>query len=299
MTRPPRIAVATFAGMPDLDADGPALLAALGRAGAEAEAHVWNDPAVDWRRHDLVLVRSTWDYVLHREEFLAWARGVPAISNPADVLAWNTDKHYLLDLQRAEVPVVPTLFLEPDEPFAHAEPAGAAEVVVKPVVSAGARDTGRFRAGSAEAVDLARHLHGQGRAVMVQPYQSRIDEAGETALLFLGGEFSHAVRKAPLLAGGRSAPAVGDEVLDRITAATAAPGQLEVARAALAAVPGGPERLTYARVDLVPGPGGEPVLLELEVSEPSLFLHHAPAAAVDRFARAVVAAARDAGAPAG
>ncbi|PPK92618.1 glutathione synthase/RimK-type ligase-like ATP-grasp enzyme [Kineococcus xinjiangensis] len=289
---PPRVAVATSAAVPHLDSDGPELLAALARAGVAADVRVWDAPDADWSEYDLVLVRSTWDYTGRRDEFLAWARSVAATSNPADVLEWNTDKHYVLDLERAGVPVVPTLFLEAEAPFAFRVPAGAGEVVVKPAVSAGATDTGRFAVGDAGATELARHLHGRGRTVMVQPYQSGIDAAGETAVLFLGGEFSHVVRKAPLLTGpGVGTPAMGDDVQDRITVTTPTTAQLAVARAALEAVPGGAHQLTYARVDLVPGADGEPLVLELEVSEPSLFLRHAPAGALDRFARSVAAAA--------
>jgi hypothetical protein len=69
---------------------------------------------------------------------------------------------------------------------------------------------------------------------------------------------------------------------------TASDRELHIAQRALAAVPGGAERLLYARVDLIPGPDGDPVLLELELTEPSLFLRHDEGAA-ERFADAVAA----------
>jgi hypothetical protein len=112
----PLIGIATCAAVPDLDEDGPLLLAALRAAGARAQPAVWDDDIVDWAAFDAVLVRSTWDYPLRRDEFLRWARGCPRTANPVDVLVWNTDKRYLDDLARAGVPTVPTLLVPPGSP---------------------------------------------------------------------------------------------------------------------------------------------------------------------------------------
>ena len=287
-----RVAVATCRALPELDEDGPLLLAALAGAALLAEAAVWDDPAVDWASYDAVLVRSTWDYVARRDAFLAWARRCRRLLNPADVLAWNTEKTYLDDLARAGVPTVPTVFCAPGQPVA--VPPAWSDVVVKPSVSAASADTGRFPAGSPEALALVRRLHEQGRTVMLQPYLRGIDADGETALVVLGGELSHAVRKAPLLPAAGLAVPVGDDdpQHDVITASTATAAQREVAAAALAAVPGGAGALAYARVDLVPGEDGAPLLLELELTEPSLFLRHAAPEGVARLAEAVRAAAQ-------
>ena len=279
MSARPRVALATCARKRDLDEDGPALLAALAELGVDAVPAVWDDPAQQWASYDLVVVRSTWDYTLRRAEFLDWAAGVPRLANPADVLVWNTDKRYLAELAAAGVPVVPTAFVAPGEAFE----VPAYEHVVKPTVSAGARDTVRVAAGESSEAHAAALL-GAGRDVMVQPYQSAVDEAGETAVLYFLGEHSHAARKAPVLARGSGHP---DDVA--ITPATATGEQLAVAAAALAAVPF-PGPLLYARVDLVPGADGGPVLMELELVEPSLFLGRSPGA-VERFAAAVRARA--------
>ena len=280
-----RVAVATCRDLPDLDEDGPLLLAALTAGGLRPEPAVWDDDGVDWAAYDLVLVRSPWDYVPRRPQFLAWARACRRTANPAEVLAWNTDKTYLGELSAAGVPVVPTAFRRPGE--ALDVPAGWDDLVVKPAVSAGSADTRRFPAGAPEAAALLGDLHAQGRTVMLQPYLPRIDADGETALVFLGGAYSHAVRKAPLLpATGLATPVSADDGQDDvISAATATPAQLDVARRALAAVPGGPEALSYARVDLVPGDDGAPLLLELELTEPSLFLADAPGEGLERWVR--------------
>ncbi|MDL2335376.1 MAG: hypothetical protein QFC55_05035, partial [Chloroflexota bacterium] len=103
-----RIALATCAALPDLDPDEQLLLEPLRALGVEARAAVWDDATVDWAAFDLVVIRSTWEYASRRDEFVAWTRSVPRIVNPANVVAWNTDKHYLRDLAAAGVPVVPT-----------------------------------------------------------------------------------------------------------------------------------------------------------------------------------------------
>jgi hypothetical protein len=270
-----QVALVTFSGFPDLYEDDRLVVAPLQAAGVEVRPAVWDDPAVDWSSYDLVVVRSTWDYPLRRDEFLNWAASVPRLANPADVLTWNTDKRYLAELAAAGVPVVPTEFVAPGEDY----DLPLYEHVVKPTVSAGARDTRRFAAGE-DSAEHAEALLAASRHVMVQPYQPAVDEAGETAVLFFRGEHSHAARKAPVLVPGLDDP---NEV--GITPREATSAQLAVAEAALAAVPW-PEPLLYARVDLVPGPDGAPVVMELELTEPCLFLLQSVAAA-DRFGDAI------------
>ncbi len=287
------VAVATCRDVPALDADGAVLLAALRRAGLQPEVRVWDDPSVDWSSYRLVLIRSTWDYFLRREQFVKWIRSCPATANPAAVLVWNTDKRYLLDLQRAGVPVVPTVVFAPGEPVDVPQAWTRGKVVFKPTVSGAAADTGRYRPGAGQARNLAEHVHGQGRAVMVQPYQAQVEQHGETSLVYLGGRLSHAFSKQALLtAPGTREPLRGDAALDAVTAVSATPEQRTVADAALAAVPGGRDQLSYARVDLIADDAGRPLLLELELTEPSLFLRFADDGAADRLAVDIAARAR-------
>ncbi|MFI2712467.1 RimK family alpha-L-glutamate ligase [Micromonospora sp. NPDC018662] len=287
----PRVALVTCAALPDLDPDDRLVLGPLAARGVAVEIAVWDDPAVDWSRYDLVLLRSPWDYALRRDDFVAWARTVPTLVNPADVVAWNTDKRYLAELSGAGVPTVPTAWVAPGESWT--APADG-EYVLKPAVSAGSQDTGRYDLADPEHRELAsahlRRLGDAGRVAMVQPYLDAVDTDGETALLFLAGPdglaFSHAIRKGPMLTG----PDRGEAALykeERIDARTATDAQRAVAGKVLAAVPGGTDRLLYARVDLIPGPDGGPVLVELELTEPSLFVGYAEGAP-DRLADAVL-----------
>lgn len=266
----PRVALATCAEIPEGDEDVPALTAALGGLGVEAEAAIW-DGEVDWAGFDLVVLRSTWDYAERREEFLAWAGSVPRVLNSVPIVEWNTDKErYLTDLAAAGVPVVPTEFVAPGSPIA--PPRGP--FVVKPAVSAGGRSSARFEPAEADAARaLAGRIHADGRTAMVQPH---LGELEETALVYLDGAYSHAVRRrVPLPAAGERTVFHLDEEVAR-TEPT--PAERAVAEAALACAPG---ELLYARVDLLGG-----AVLELEATEPSLYLGFGDGAAA-RFATAI------------
>lgn len=279
----PRVALVTCAAHADLDPDDRPLVAALAEHGVTATAEVWDDPAVAWDGFDLVVLRSPWDYTDEADGFVAWCRSVPRLANPVEVVAWNVDKRYLGELAAAGVPVVPTTYLAPGEAMG---PLSEGEVVVKPTVSAGSRDTLRLSDRAAIDQHLS-HIHASGRTAMVQPYLPAVDEAGETACVFIGGRYSHAARKGPLLPLGRSL-VDGLYAPEEMSAREATVDELEVAHAALAAVPGGPD-LLYARVDLLLDPHGRPVVLELELVEPSLFL--AIGNAHQRLADAIVARA--------
>ncbi|WP_260610337.1 RimK family alpha-L-glutamate ligase [Streptomyces sp. WAC06614] len=274
------------------DEELPTLLAALRERGADAEAVVWDADPGTWGRFDLAVIRSTWDYTGRLEEFLTWADTAAKATrlwNPAATVRWNSDKHYLRDLAERGVPVVPTRFLEPGGQYTEADVDGADGVVVKPSVSVAARDTARYEPGrAADALGHARMLLEQGRGVLVQPYLHRVAE-GERALVFFSGVFSHAIRKGPLL----TEPGVIDNA--RIPHPSVVPyepteAELRTARAALAATPSAEPPL-FARVDLALDGAGEPVLMELELIEPYLFLDRSPGA-VERFAGAVAGLGR-------
>ncbi|MEU4126614.1 ATP-grasp domain-containing protein [Streptomyces virginiae] len=290
-----RVAVVTSATGLDEDTDLPLLLEALRSAGLSAEPVAWDtDPRRGWAGYDLAVIRSTWDYVGRIDEFLAWvdaAARVTRLWNPAPLVRWNSDKGYLLDLAGRGVPVVPTRCIVPGDTYVEEDFEGTHGVVVKPSVSAGARDTARYEPGrGADAERHARMLLGQGRTALVQPYLPLVEE-GERALVFFAGTFSHAIRKQALL----TEPGEMDN--DRAAHPGAAlhmptEAELRTARAALAAVPAPGEPL-FARVDLVLDGSREPVLMELELIEPNLFLGLDPRGP-ERFALAVAAAAREA-----
>jgi hypothetical protein len=296
----PAIAFVSARAARGLDEDVPPFEAALRAAGARMEVVDWDDPTVEWESFDLVLLRSTWDYTERLREFLVWVDTTArrtTVLNPPSVVRWNTDKHYLGELARAAVPipVVPSTFVEPGESAERALDSFLArhdcpEFVVKPSVGANSRDTERHARTRVEpALAQARRLLDAERSVLLQPYLDSVDRDGETALIYFAGKFSHAIRKAPLLPGVAGSPAVGLFGQERITARVPGADELRVGEEVLAGLPF--DTPLYARIDLIRDAGGAPTLLELELTEPSLFLVHAPGAA-ERFSAAVLEVAR-------
>ncbi len=284
-----RVALVTCADYPDLEPDDQRVIPALAALGIAAQAEVWNNPDVDWAAYDATVLRSPWDYASQRDAFLAWARKVPRLANRADVIDWNTDKRYLAELAASGVPVTPTTFVGPSEMWL--PPTGESDYVIKPAISAGSKDTGRYGAAHRdEAIAHVNRLQRDRRVVMIQPYLPAVDTYGETALLYFADPasgrlvFSHAVRKGPMLEG----PDTGVEGLykaETISARVPSQAELAVAEIVLATMP---SSLLYARVDLIPDPEGDPMVLEVELTEPSLFFEHSDGSA-DRFAAAIAA----------
>lgn len=297
-----RLALATCAGLPDLDPDDRLLRDELVGRGIAVDAAVWDDPTIDWATYQHVVVRNTWDYTDRRVQFVDWARRVEATTallNPAEVIAWNTDKTYLRDLEQRGLPIVPTIWLDPERNFSaraiHTRFPAFGEFVIKPTVSAGSRDTGRYDASLTPqrmlAITHAKNLLAVGRDVMLQRYLRHVDDSGETALVYLDGQFSHAVRKNALLAGPYRAADLDGQLYHEEVVTPREPTDVERdlgdrVVAALGEMFPGP--LLYARVDLIPDDEGKPVIIEVEVTEPSLFLAHGEGA-VARAADAVAA----------
>ena len=217
-----------------------------------------------------MILRATWDYIDRLDEFLAWTRRVRNLLNAPKVVAWNTDKRYLADLAKAGVPTVPSRFFAPGERVRL--PAG--EVVVKPAVGAGSVGAQRFTDPDAARAHAA-VLHVEGRTVLVQPYDPRVED-GETALVFVGGRQSHAFTKGPILPPPGTAPVFDESGTYAEESLTPADPDFEVwdvghvALAAAAAHLGiDVGELLYARVDVI-GDRRDAQLLELELVEPSL-----------------------------
>jgi O-ureido-D-serine cyclo-ligase len=188
---------------------------------------------------------------------------------------------------------VPSTFVEPGDDASRALDAFLAnagdEFVVKPSVGAGSRDAQRYARSEREsAIEHAQRLLDANRSVLLQPYLARVDAHGETALLFVDGRFSHAIRKGPLLRRGEG-PTRALFAAEHITPREASADEIAVAERTLAAIPFA-KPLLYARVDLIHDDAGAPCVLELELSEPSLFFAQAPGSA-ERFAKAIAARA--------
>ncbi len=279
------IAFATCTKLPEGSPDDQQAAELLG-----AEFVIWNDPNVDWDRFEKVIVRSVWDYTVNRDAFVAWARSLDGkIANSPELLAFNSDKSYLGTLA---APTVPTTFVVPGAET----PELRGEVVVKPTISAGGKDTGRFDPDHHDqARDLIAQIHASGRVAMVQPYIAGVDAAGETAIVFIDGQRSHELHKKPVLREQGPAelldpndPSSEAAIMhddDLVTAAPAGAEYLALAEATLAEISERFGTPLYARIDMVPGPAG-PVVMEIEAVEPCLYFDLVPGSA-QRFAAAV------------
>ncbi len=283
--KPPAVAIATCAAVAGVEMEDLLLIEALGRRGINAVHAIWNDSAVDWSSFPLVVIRSTWDYPDFHGEFLAWAGKLRRVFNPLPILRWNTDKRYLNDLDRAGLPVIPTRFLEPGDVF---DPPSS-PFVIKPAVSCGAKDTARYDASSiAKACEHVRRLQANGRTVLVQPYLADIEEKGEVAIMFLGGTYSHSIRRGALL-NDIGLPNDGQTVPLNVQTHEATKEERSLAEEVMLHIPGEAADLLYGRVDLVPGPNGKLMVLEVELTEPSLFLDFSTGG-IERLADAVASA---------
>jgi glutathione synthase/RimK-type ligase-like ATP-grasp enzyme len=272
------VALASCRELPEPDSDEAPLLQALRAAGLSAEVLAWDDPKAPFARARFTCLRATWNYPEDPEGFLRWAErtaSVSALHNPLSVVRWNLHKSYLLDLERAGVPVVPTLLVRRGSAATLASVVadrGWSDVVLKPAVSAASRGT--LRAGPEDGEAHFRALVAQGD-VLVQPYLRSVEDYGERALVWIDGKVTHAVRKSRRFLGDAESVSLAGPV---------PPDELELAARALAALPRElrNDSLLYARIDMARAPDGGPRVMELELIEPSLFFRESEEA-LDRF----------------
>lgn len=263
----------------DLDHDTAPLLAALRARGLAAESVVWHDAGTDWAGFDLLVLRSPWDYPDRLGDFTGWLAHVESVTtvlNPPALVRWNLDKRYLDQLARLGVATVPTTYRTALDQVRADLSRAAGRVVLKPAVSAGARDTGLFRPDDPAALALAARVLAGGGVVLVQPEVEELSRGHEKALYLIDGQPTHAIGKGALLAeGGGLLGGVYVEHPERVPVTA---DEAAFARRALAAV----ERATgagtplYARIDLVRSARYGLVLLEAELFEPALNLHVVP-----------------------
>ena len=288
---PKSVALVSCAEAHDHDTDLPLLIRAFGDRGIVADVVDWDNPTVDWSQYVAAVLRSPWDYHRRHDEFVQWLATVSAATrlfNPADIVAWNIDKTYLTELVAAGIQVIPTTYVSNAEDLVLAHDVIKGDVVVKPTVSAGSNNTERHVESPSTAAAHIAALLDSGKSAMVQPYQRFIDERGETGMLYFNGEFSHAFRKGAILATGENTKN-GLFTEEDIGPRDASREELDLGASVIDFVRdrfGEPP--LYARVDVVRGSAGIPVVMEVELAEPSLFLHTSRDSAA-RFVQAFLA----------
>ena len=263
---------------PDPDLDIPFAIKAAEQLEIDLVFANWNDKSIAWESFDAAVIRSAWDYVPVRDEFLQFAKNVETrtkLFNSFDVMRWNTDKKYLSNLENKGVPIIPTKFASNID---EAIPAviwsfGIAEAItIKPTVGAGARLAGKATT-EAEAIEFVKRILEAKRTAIIQPYISSVDDEGEKAIIVINGEISHVAKKVPALTKGGHGDAAGQleitsEIRDIVKNISNAVGEWD--------------DLLFARVDVV-RMGEKLVLMELELTEPWLFMQFRPEAGVNLF----------------
>jgi glutathione synthase/RimK-type ligase-like ATP-grasp enzyme len=273
----PRIALATYAAFPDLPPDDQIFQRALESRGAVAPAVLW-DADVDWSAFDAVVVRSCWDYHLRHAEFLSWIdrveRSGAVLHNAPAILRWNSNKRYLRDLEAAGVDVVHTRWSDEKPELTLAAlltEEGWDEVVIKPAISASATDTWRIPPGQAAAWEGRFREMARRGPILIQPFVAEVSADGEWSLVFIGGEFSHAMLKRPAPGDFRVQAELGGSQ----EAVTADAALVRAAREVLSRVPGAP---SYARIDGCVVKGRFRIM-EVELLEPTLCFTEGPSGA--------------------
>jgi len=263
---------------PDPDLDIPFAIKAAEQLEIDLVFANWNDKSIAWESFDAAVIRSAWDYVPVREEFLQFAKNIETktkLFNSCEVMKWNTNKTYLSILENKGVPIIPTKFainLDEALPAIRWAFEKAPAVAIKPTVGAGARLAGKAST-EVEAIDYVKKILEAKRTVIIQPYILSVDDEGEKAIIVINGEISHAAKKVPALTKGGHGDAAGQleittEMRDIVKNISNAVSEWN--------------DLLFARIDVV-RMGEKLVLMELELTEPWLFMQFRPEAGVDLF----------------
>jgi hypothetical protein len=285
-----RVALITYSGVPAITTDDRLLRDALVARGAEVDARPW-DARADWGSYHRIVLRSCWNFHHHPSEFLLWINEVNdnhdgSLRNSPALVEWSVDKRYLMDLDAGGVAIVPTIWVSPSEGDAAPDLDAliAAQgwnegAVVKPAISATAHQTWLVAPERAaeHQTRFEALLASSPSGVMVQPFLPEIRD-GEWSLVFLGGEFSHAVVKRPADGDFRVQNDFGGTVERREPEPWMVKDARAVLRAASTATNTEVTDILYARVDGI-SRDRKLLLMELEVIEPMLFFSHAPGAA--------------------
>ena len=291
MNKSRSIALISSAYARTLDIDLPPLVRAFADRGITAEIIDWDNADEDWSRFSSAIVRSPWDYHRRFDEFLEFLTRVSTLTtlhNSEAMIRWNLDKHYLSEMVADGIEIVPTTFIEDESGIDAARELLAGDVVVKPTISAGANNSWRHTDDLDGALAHVHQILDLGKAVMAQPYQRFIDDRGETGLVYFGGELSHAFRKNAILTDGEM---VFNELfaVEEISARIPNDQEIELGDQVMAHIirRWGTAPL-YSRVDVVKGSRGVPVVMEVEMAEPSFFFHTS-VGSPERFVRAFLA----------
>ncbi|WP_425389832.1 ATP-grasp domain-containing protein [Ekhidna sp.] len=246
------------------------VLDALEKLGLKARKVAWSDSSFDWTQTKVAVFRTTWDYAEKFTEFSDWLMEVSVktkLVNDYGTIIWNLDKHYLNDLRDEGVNIVETYFIEPGDKRTLQElhdELGWQHTVLKPAISAAAKDTFKLTPETLEAYEDRYAYLIKDESMMLQPFQDDVIKRGELSLMLIGDEYTHAVLKVAKPGDFRVQDDFGGTVKDYQP--TKAEKDL-----AIAAVNACETMPIYARVDIVNDNDGNPAISELELVEPEMW----------------------------
>lgn len=256
----------------DPDLDIPILVPALVDEGFEVEIIDWQEET-NLKQFDVLLIRSPWNYAQHYLEFVKWLQQANLQShliNPVEIMLLNLDKRYLFDLAKAGIEIIPTNLIS--DPNQAVFPTSLSTIVLKPIVGAGARGAVVLSQKSQFESYVTTHFAQSNLPLLMQPYLTEVDEPGEIAVVCSYGNLLHAVVKRPALsAGGHGDFAANIEITKDLKDFVIKIMSIRIGSRLVS-------ELAYSRVDVVPTGSGFK-LMELELVEPTLFLHTNPKSA--------------------
>lgn len=254
----------------------------LARLGFQVDTLSWRAD-VNWNDYEIVVIRTPWDYQRNPDEFLNVLAEIDSstarLENSLNIVRWNLDKRYLIDMEKRGSRIVPTIW---DASYSSAEfdrwldHFRTSELIIKPTVSATAEHTYRLTAYDPKIERVF-----AGRSFMVQPFMPNIVAEGEYSLFYFNGKLSHTINKSPKPADFRVQEEHGGLI-------TEVEPEEKLRVAAQSSIDKIGETLLYARVDLVRDERDEFALMELELIEPALYLRMSDGAS-ERFAEAIQA----------
>lgn len=273
-----KIAFVTYCKSLDLTPSDKLLVKPLESFGHQVVAAPWDNPEIDWRQFDVLILRSCWNYHLKIDKFLRWLDNVSQLGiklwNPYQIVRWNIDKKYLFELEKKGIAIIPTKLIkknshEPLENFFR--DLTCQELVIKPVIGAMAENI--IKVNEVEAVSKQKKFRTflKQTDYLIQPLMPEIYQ-GEISMVFLGKKFSHAAIKRPKQGEFR----VNYRFGGRFERTDLSGDVIDQAKKIIDKVKG---NLLYARVDGIVR-NGKFLLMELELVEPHLFLDLYPPSAL-------------------
>ena len=230
----------------------------------------WNDTKFNWSSTKSAIFRSTWDYFDQFSSFRNWLDLVKDecyLINPYEQINWNLDKHYLLDLQKLDLPIVESIFVSKKTQLnleTISKSKNWKDIVIKPTISGAARHTYHLKNDEIKKFQDKWLSLTNNEDFMVQEFQKNILSTGEIAVMLFGGEYSHSVLKKAKKGDFRVQDDFGGTV-EKINPSLEIIELAEKTVKSLKTIP------FYGRVDIIFDNGNNPVISELELIEPELW----------------------------